>query len=200
MFLGAMDTSPVVIDWAFTELLRHPQAMKKAKEEMERVVGLNRAVEESDIPSLPYLAMVIKETFRLHEIAPFIFRHTREDVVLDGYRIPRGTDIMICVWAMGRDPNLWENAEEFVPERFENSSIDIKGHHFELIPFGSGRRICPGMNLALVMVPLVHCFDWQLPNGMPPSEKDMKEKYGFTLPRATHLHATPTYRLVRRRV
>jgi len=201
MFLGTMDTSPDTIDWALSELLRHPEVMKKAKEELDTIVGVHRPVEEFDIPKLSYLSMVIKESFRLHQIVPFVFRHTNEDVALAGYNIPRGADVMVCVWAMGRDKTLWKNAEEFIPERFENSGIDVRGHNFSLLPFGSGRRICPGMSFALLLVPLVlaqlvHCFDWELPDGVSPSELDMKEKYGFTMPRAVHLHATPVYRLV----
>jgi len=201
MFLGTMDTSPDTIDWALSELLRHPEVMKKAKKELDNVVGMHRPVEESDIPKLSYLSMVIKESFRLHQIAAFVFRHTKEDVALAGYNIPGGADVMVCVWAMGRDKNLWKNAEEFIPERFENSGIDVRGHDFSLLPFGSGRRNCPGMSFALLMVPLVlaqlvHCFDWKLPDGVSPLELDMKEKYGFSMPRAVHLHATPVYRLV----
>ena len=200
IFEGSLDTSPGSIEWALVELLRHPTAMNKVREELKRVVGMHRAVEESDLANLPYLEMVVKESFRLHSPVPFLLHHTKEDFVLDGYNIGRGSNVMVCIWAMSRDPNLWPDAEEFIPERFENSSVDVKGHDYQFLPFGSGRRVCPGMVFGMLVVPLVlaqlvHCFDWELPNGMSPSELDMKEKFGISLPRGVHLHATPTYRL-----
>lgn len=200
MLEGSVDEAPGAIEWAFTELLRHPEAMKKAREELERVVGMDRSVRESDIPKLTYLGMVIKETLRRHALVPFLLHHTKEEFVLDGYKIPLGSNVMICAWAMARDPNLWPNADEFIPERFENSSIDVKGHDYRFLPFGSGRRGCAGMMFGLllgtsVLAQLVHCFDWELPNGMSPLELDMKEKFGLTMTRAVHLRATPVYRL-----
>ena len=196
-----MDTTPIAIEWAFAELLRHPRAMKKAQEELERVVGLHRMVEESDLPKLPYLAKVVKESLRLHHLGPFLLHYTKQDCNLAGYHISKGSSVLVCSWAMGRDPNLWPDPEEFVPERFENSSVDVKGRDFQLLPFGSGRRGCPGMSYAMVVVSLVlaqlvHCFDWQLLGGMPPAELDMSEKFGLAMPRAVALHATPVYRLI----
>ncbi|KAK9994028.1 hypothetical protein SO802_023731 [Lithocarpus litseifolius] len=200
--LGAsMDTSATAIDWMLTELIRHPRIMKKVQKELENVVGLERMVDESDLDSLEYLDMVVKETMRLHPVIPLMVPHeSLEDCTINDYHIPRKSKILINVWAIGRDPSVWTEPDKFNPERFVGSNIDLRGHDFELIPFGSGRRSCPGMQLGLtvvrlVLAQLVHCFDWELPNDMLPTELDMTEEFGLTLPRAKHLLAIPTYRL-----
>lgn len=195
-----MDSIPTAIEWTLVELLRCPEVMKKTREELERVVGLHRAVEESDLPNLTYLGMVVKESLRLHTPGPFIYHCTKQNFKLDGYDIPKGSNVMVCHWALARDPSLWPDPEEFIPERFEKCAVDVKGHDFHLLPFGSGRRQCPGMSYALLVMTLVvarlaHCFDWELPNGMSPSELDMTEKLGFSMPRTVHLRVTPVYRL-----
>ncbi|CAL2262231.1 unnamed protein product [Prunus armeniaca] len=126
-------------------------------------------VEESDLPKLGYLNMVLKESFRLHPVGPLLIPHaSMEDITVEGHDIPKKSTIFINVWAIGRDPNVWsENVEEFYPERFIDGNIDLRGHDFQLLPFGSGRRGCPGMLLGLttvrlVLANLVHCFNWDL--------------------------------------
>ena len=201
LLAAAMDTSATTIDWALTELMRHPRIMKKVQKELENVVGLERMVDESDLDSLEYLDMVVKETMRLHPVAPLLIPHeSLEDCTINDYHIPRKSRLLINVWAIGRDPSVWTEPDKFNPERFVGSNIDLRGHDFELIPFGSGRRGCPGMQLGLtvvrlVLAQLVHCFDWELPNDMLPTELDMTEEFGLTTPRAKHLLAIPTYRL-----
>ncbi|XP_022737474.1 cytochrome P450 CYP736A12-like [Durio zibethinus] len=202
MISASFDTSAVAIEWTFSELLRHPRVMVGLQQELETVVGRNRMVEESDLPKLIYLDMVVKESLRLHTVAPFLVPHeSMEDIVINGYFIPKKSRILVNTWSMARDQNVWsDNAEEFLPERFIDSNIDLRGHDFQLIPFGSGRRGCPGMQLGLVTVrlvlaQLVHCFDWELPDGMLPNELDMSEKFGLSLPRANHLFVKPIYRL-----
>ncbi|KAK7855933.1 cytochrome P450 CYP736A12 [Quercus suber] len=203
MFAGASDTSSAAIEWSLSELLRHPRVMKHLQEELSSVVGMNRMVEETDLEKLPYLDMVIRESFRLHPIAEFLIPHqSMKDIEINGYYIPKRTVILINSWAIGRDPDVWSNnAEEFDPERFINNNIDIKGRDFQLLPFGSGRRGCPGMllgitNVKYVVAQLVHFFHWELPNGMSPNDLDMEEKDGLTMPRANPLLAIPTYRLL----
>ncbi|XP_062148267.1 cytochrome P450 71AU50-like [Alnus glutinosa] len=201
MLVGSMDTSATVIEWALSELMKHPPIMKKVQKELKDVVGLERMVEESDLDSLEYLDMVLKETFRLHPIAPLLLPHeAMEDCTVNGFHIPQKSKVIINVWAIGRDPSVWSDAEKFFPERFVGSDMDVRGRDFQLIPFGSGRRGCPGMQLGLTVVRLVvaqlaHCFDWELPDNMLPNELDMTEEFGVTTPRAKHLHAIPTYRL-----
>ena len=201
LLAAAMDTSATTIDWALTELMRHPRIMKKVQKELENVVGLERMVDESDLDSLEYLDMVVKETMRLHPALPLMVPHeSLEDCTINDYHIPRKSRLLINVWAIGRDPSVWTEPDKFNPERFFGSSIDLRGHDFELIPFRSGRRSCPRMQLGLpvvrlVLAQLVHCFNWELPNDMLPTELDMTEEFGLTTPRAKHLLAIPTYRL-----
>ncbi|KAF4367379.1 hypothetical protein F8388_025797 [Cannabis sativa] len=201
MLVGAMDTSSTAIEWAMSELIKNPTTMKKLQEELETTVGMERMVEESDLENLPYLDMVIKETMRLHPVAPLLAPHAaNEDCTVNGYHIPRNSRVMINIWTIGRDPEYWDEPEKFFPERFLVSNIDLKGRDFELIPFGSGRRGCPGLQLGLTVVrlmlaQLVHCFDWELPSGMLACELDMSEEFGLTTPRAKHLMAIPTNRL-----
>nr|KYP40176.1 Cytochrome P450 71A1 [Cajanus cajan] len=202
MIAGAFDTSAVVIEWAMSELVRHPRVMKRLQEELNNVVGTNKQVEESDLTKLPYLNMVVKETLRLYPVGPLLVpRESLQDITINGYYIKKKSRILINAWAIGRDSKVWsDNAEIFYPERFVNKNIDIRGHDFQLIPFGSGRRGCPGIQLGLttvglVLAQLVHCFNWELPFGMSPNDLDMTEKFGLSLPRNTHLLAIPTYRL-----
>ncbi|KAL1568000.1 cytochrome P450 71AU50-like isoform X1 [Salvia divinorum] len=201
LLIGSMDTAAVSVEWILSELLRNPTVMKKLQKELEQVVGLKRMVEESDLDQLEYLDMVVKETFRLHPVAPLLVPHyAREDSKVNGYDIPKESRIIVNTYAIGRDPNVWTDPEIFIPERFTGSDIDVKGQHFQLLPFGSGRRGCPGIQLGLIQVrlivsQLVHCFDWQLPNDMPPEELSMNEEFGIVVSRANHLTAIPTFRL-----
>ncbi|XP_062113754.1 cytochrome P450 71AU50-like [Humulus lupulus] len=201
ILVGSMDTSSTAIEWTMSELIKHPTTMKKLQEELKTMVGMERMVEESDLEKLPYLDMVIKESMRLHPVAPLLLPHAAmEDCMVNGFHIPKNSRVIINTWTIGRDPKCWNEPEKFFPERFVGSDIDLKGRDFELIPFGSGRRGCPGIQLGLTMVrlmvaQLVHCFDWELPDGMVASELDMSEEFGLTTPRAKHLVAIPIYRL-----
>ncbi|XP_042039991.1 cytochrome P450 71AU50-like [Salvia splendens] len=216
LLIASMDTAAASIEWILSELLRNPTVMKKLQKELEQVVstvmkklqkeleqvvGLKRIVEESDLDQLEYLDMVVKESFRLHPAAPLLLPHySREDSKVNGYDIPKDSRIIINTYAIGRDPNVWTDPEKFIPERFIGSDIDVRGQHFQLLPFGSGRRGCAGMKLGLIQVrlivsQLVHCFDWQLPNEMSPEELDMNEEFGIVVSRVNHLMAIPTFRL-----
>ncbi|XP_059624783.1 cytochrome P450 71AU50-like [Cornus florida] len=201
MLVAGMDTPTTTIEWGLSELLRDPPVMKKLQKELDEVVGMDRMVEESDLENLEYLDMVLKETFRLHPVAPLLLPHeSMEDCTVNGFHIPKKSRITINVWAIGQDPNAWTDPEKFFPERFVGSSIDVKGQDYQLLPFGSGRRHCPGMQLGLIVVrlllaQLVHCFDWELPNNILPNELDMTELFGHVTTRANHLVAIPKYRL-----
>ena len=136
-----------------TELMHNPEAMRKAKKEIAETIGVGKPVEESDVARLPYLQSVIKESLRMHPPAPLLLpRRAKTDVQVCGYTVPQGTQILINEWAIGRNPAIWEVAHRFSPERFLDSDIDVKGRHFKLTPFGSGRRICPGSPLAVRML------------------------------------------------
>ncbi|KAK4280829.1 hypothetical protein QN277_012400 [Acacia crassicarpa] len=199
---GAFDTSATVIMWAFPELLRNPSVMKKLQLELDNQVGTSKMVEEADLPRLTYLDMVVKETMRLHPVGPLLLpRVCREDITINGYCIKKNTRIIVNAWSIGRDPKIWShNVELFCPERFLDTNIDYRGYDFQFLPFGSGRRGCPGLQLGLITVKLilaqlVHCFNWKLPEGMSPDELDMTETFGLVVPRANHLLALPSYRL-----
>ncbi|XP_004150165.1 cytochrome P450 93A2 [Cucumis sativus] len=198
IFAAGTDASAITIEWALAELINHPNIMRKAREEIHKVVGNNKVIEESDIPNLPYLQAIVKETLRLHS-SPLIVRESTESCTINGYEIAPKTQVYVNVWAIGRDPNYWENPLEFEPERFmdkEGSSSvisgDLRGQNFQLLPFGSGRRSCPGTTLALLMIQttlgcMVQCFDWKVNNG----KVDMEEGPGLTLPRAHPLVCVP---------
>lgn len=198
--MASMDTSATSVEWILTELLRHPHVMKKLQKELEEVVGIDRMVEESDLKNLSYLDMVIKEALRLHSAAPLLIHDYIEDCVVDGFFVQKGSRVIVNVYAAQRDPNAWPEPDKFLPERFVGSSVDLRGHDFQLLPFGSGRRSCLGMQLGIIIVrlvvaQLVHCFNWELPNGIPPSDLDMTEQFGVVTYREKHLMAIPTYRL-----
>lgn len=179
------------------ELLINPEKMACAKNELRSIIGEKKQVQESDIPRLPYLRALIKETFRYHPAAPLLIPHRAEDdVEINGYTIPKDTQVLVNVWAMGRDSSIWWNPGTFEPERFLDSEIDFKGQDFELIPFGSGRRMCPGLALVdrmlhLTVASLIHNFDWKLEAGVKPEELDTSEKFGLSLHKAVPLKAIP---------
>ncbi|CAN7056476.1 unnamed protein product, partial [Brassica rapa subsp. trilocularis] len=172
--------------------------MAKAQAEMDDVVGPNGVVQESDISDLPYLQAVVKETLRLHPPGPLLAPHKAEtNVEVLGFLVPKNAQVLVNVWYIGRDSSIWENAERFEPERFlSGREIDVKGRDFELIPFGAGRRICPGMSVAMKTVPLIlasllHSFHWKLQNGVLPEGLDMDESFGLTLHKTNPLYAVP---------
>ncbi|KAL7223849.1 hypothetical protein ACSBR1_025328 [Camellia fascicularis] len=202
VMFGGTETVASAIEWAMTELMKSPEDLKRVQQELADVVGLNRRVEESDFEKLTYLKCALKETLRLHPPIPLLLHETAEDAEISGYHIPARSRVMINAWAIGRDPNSWDDPDTFRPLRFLKENVpDFKGSNFEFIPFGSGRRSCPGMQLGLyglemAVAHLLHCFTWELPDGMKPSELDMSDVFGLTAPRATRLVAVPTPRLL----
>lgn len=178
------------------ELLSHPAAMVAAREELSRVVGEGNKFEENHIDSLPYLQAVIKETMRLHPPIPFLVpRRAIREVEFMNYRIPENTQLFVNAWAIGRDPQCWEEAAEFKPERFLGSKRDYKGQNFELIPFGAGRRICAGIPLAhrmlnMVLGNLLHEFEWGVDEIGRKEMMDTRERMGVTVRKLVPLMAT----------
>ncbi|OAY78368.1 Cytochrome P450 71A1 [Ananas comosus] len=187
MFAAGTDTTYTTIEWAMTELINHPEKMKKLRDEVRSVVGTDRMVLEEDLNNMAYLKAVIKETLRLHPPFPLLVpRESIEDTNLMGYHIPAKTRVIINAWAIGRDPESWERPEEFSPERFLDSLIDYRGQDFQFIPFGAGRRGCPGINFAmptaeLALANLVHRFDWELPGRIKEEKMDCSEVNGITV-------------------
>uniref|UniRef100_A0A0E0LQE3 Cytochrome P450 n=1 Tax=Oryza punctata TaxID=4537 RepID=A0A0E0LQE3_ORYPU len=192
MFEGGTDTSYIELEYAMAELMRKPQLMAKLQAEVRSVVPRGQEiVTEEQLSRMPYLKAVIKETLRLHLAGPLLVPHLSiAECDIEGYTIPSGTRVFVNAWALSRDPNFWENAQEFVPERFLNSTApDYNGNNFHFLPFGSGRRICPGINFAIATIEimlanLVYRFDWEIPakGGI-----DMTEAFGLTVHRKEKL-------------
>ena len=184
MFTAGSETSSMTVEWAMAELMKHPRVLKKAQKEVRQVLGAKAGVDEEGTQELNYLKLVIKETMRLHPPLPLLLpRECRESCEIGGYHIPVKTRVMVNAWALGRDPNCWTDAEKFLPERFQDSSIDYKGNNFEFIPFGAGRRMCPGLSFGIADVEfplamLLYHFDWELPSGLTSENLDMTECSG----------------------
>jgi typhasterol/6-deoxotyphasterol 2alpha-hydroxylase len=181
--------------------VKKPEIFKKATEELDRVIGKDRWVEEKDIANLPYVYAIAKETMRLHPVAPFLVpREAREDCKVDGYDIPKGTIVLVNTWTIARDSEVWENPYEFMPERFLGKDIDVKGHDFELLPFGAGRRMCPGYPLGIKVIQtslanLLHGFNWRLPNNVKKEDLNMEEIFGLSTPKKIPLEIVVEPRL-----
>ncbi|XP_050375163.1 geraniol 8-hydroxylase-like [Argentina anserina] len=199
LIIGGTETSSATVEWAMAELLHNPEILLKAQAELEQVIGKRKLVEESDVARLPYLQAILKETFRLHPTAPLLLpRSAGAKIEIGGYIIPKGAQVLINAWAIGKDPNTWENPNLFMPERFLglDNQIEVTGKNCELIPFGGGRRMCPGLPLGIRMVhlmlgSLLNCFDWKLEDGVVPETMNMAEKFGVTLNMAQSLRAVP---------
>lgn len=193
IFIGGTDTTSSAIDWAMAELMRNPRIMVKAQAEVRDAVKGKRTIDESDVEELSYLKLVISETLRLHTPAPLLPRISRDKCEIGGYVLPVNTGILINAWALGRDPEYWQDPESFEPERFKNTCLDFTGSSMEYLPFGAGRRMCPGINfgLANIMFPLaqlLYHFNWNLPNGMKPEQLDMSEGLGLGNTRKENLY------------
>ncbi|XP_026424828.1 cytochrome P450 71A1-like [Papaver somniferum] len=186
LFIAGVDTSAVTINWAMAELIKNPKAMKKVQDEVRSYMGKSKdKVEEKDLDQFPYLKMVVKETLRLHPPAPFLLpRESMTYSKVGGYDVYPKTRVLINAWGIGRDPACWEKPDAFYPDRFVDSSFDFTGQQsFELVPFGGGRRGCPGVNMGLVTIELalanlLYCFNWELPNGMKNEDANMDEVAG----------------------
>lgn len=190
MLIAGTDTSAGTMEWALSLLVNHPDVLRKAQGEMDARVGHARLLEEADLPELPYLRCIINETLRMFPAGPLLIPHESSDAcVVGGYRVPAGTMLLVNAWAMHNDPANWDRPREFRPERFEE--LDGYRDGFRQMPFGAGRRGCPGEPLAVRMVglglgTLIQCFDWERPGK---DLVDMSEGAGLSMPRATPLLA-----------
>ncbi|PVH62359.1 hypothetical protein PAHAL_3G274100 [Panicum hallii] len=193
MFAAGTETSFIALEWAMSELVRNPAATQELQREVRRAAPADSA---AGATATPYLHAVVKETLRLHPPVPLLLpRECMRDAAVLGFHVARGTRVFVNAWAVGRDPASWgAAADEFRPERFlaEDREVDFRGAHFQLVPFGAGRRACPGMQFGLATVELAlaslaRLFDWEVPGGAAPGELDMSDAPGLTTPRRVPL-------------
>nr|AZU97075.1 cytochrome P450 [Arnebia euchroma] len=201
IFLAGSETTSSSAEWVLTELLRHPEEMTKVQAEIDKIVEVGKKLEEKDIDRLPYLQAVVKEGLRLHPPLPFLIpRRATCDTNFMGYQIPKNTQVLVNVWAIGRDPDCWDDPMSFKPQRFIGSKVDYKGQHFEYIPFGAGRRMCVGIPLGhrmlhFVLGSLLHEFDWELDGSIKGKPIDMRDRVGSTMRKFVPLRAVPRKRI-----
>lgn len=203
MFSAGTDTSSIVLEFAMAELMRKPHLMAKLQADVRsKTPKSQQTVKEDDLRNMSYLKAVVKETLRLHPPAPLLVPHLSmaECDNVNGYLVPAGTRAIINAWALCRDTESWgKKAEEFWPERFMDgakAAADFKGRDFQFLPFGAGRRMCPGIGFGLATVEvmlanLVYCFDWELPAGMREEDVDMADLFGATMRRKEKLVLVP---------
>ncbi|KAL0719119.1 hypothetical protein Bca4012_068443 [Brassica carinata] len=169
-FIGGTDTSVQTTQWAMAEILNNHKVLDKLREEIDSAVGCSRLIQETDLPNLPYLQAVVKEALRLHPPGPLLVRKFQEGCEIKGFYIPEKTLLVINAYAVMRDPDSWEDPDDFKPERFLSSKEDEKHQELKFLPFGGGRRGCPGGNLSQMFVGtaigvMVQCFDWKIEGG-----------------------------------
>ncbi|KAK1685398.1 hypothetical protein QYE76_046246 [Lolium multiflorum] len=200
LFIGGTETTSTAVEWIMSELMRNPEVMKKAQAEVRRAFDNTKPQDhEEHIEELPYMRMIVKEALRMHPPLPLLIPHLcRDTCEIGGFKVLAGSRVLVNAWAIGRSPDYWHDAEQFRPERFEESNLDYKGTHYEYLPFGSGRRMCPGSNfglaaLELILARFLYYFDWSLPAGTRPEELDMDMVVGATSKRRNPLNliATP---------
>ncbi|KAM4107462.1 hypothetical protein ACB094_04G146900 [Castanea mollissima] len=186
MFLAGTETTSATLVWIMAELIRNPFIMQRAQAEVREAIKGKAKVEENHLPKLVYLKSIVKEGLRLYPSVPLIPRETIDSCTIEGYHILAKTRVFVNAKSIGTDPKYWKNPNEFQPERFLDCSIDFRGQHFEFLPFGYGRRGCPGMNfgvlgIELALANLLHRFDWELPDGIRRQDLDMEEAIGLTV-------------------
>ncbi|MQM23864.1 hypothetical protein Taro_056934, partial [Colocasia esculenta] len=185
IFHAGTETTFATLEYAMAELVKNPSAMLKAQEEVRRVVGDKGRVEECDVPQLSYLKLVVKEALRLHPVVPLLVpRETMGHVKIDEYDVFPKTRVFVNAWAIGRDPDFWDKPDEFIPERYVGSDVDFRGHNFEFVPFGAGRRMCIGLSFAIITIELalanlLYAFNWELPDNMKKEGINMEETPGI---------------------
>nr|GLL17721.1 cytochrome P450 83B1-like [Ipomoea trifida] len=193
VFIAGTDTSAVLIVWAMTALMKDPRVMNIVQQEIKGFIGKKGKVDEEDIKQLPYFGAMVKETLRMYPPAPLLVnRETLSKCTIDEYEIKPKVLVFVNAWAIARDPEYWKNPNEFYPERFLDINVDYKGHDFEFIPFGAGRRICPGMiagvaSAELALANLLYAFDWELPSWMKKEDIDTESLPGLAMHKKTPL-------------
>ena len=200
LIIAGLDTTTVTLTWVIYLLLNHRDILDKVQNELDIQVGTKRQVNESDLKKLVYLQATLKEAMRLYPVVPLLIPHEGiEECTVNGYHVPARTQLLINVWKLQRDPRVWEEPCKFQPERFltKHKDIDVRGQHLELLPFGSGRRMCPGVSFALqvmqfTIASLLQGFDFATPSNEP---LDMGEGFGLTMEKSRPLEVLIAPRL-----
>ncbi|CAO2142165.1 unnamed protein product [Urochloa humidicola] len=201
VFVAAIEAPTTTLQWAMAELMANPRVMKKAQSEIRQALAGQGRVHEAALGGLVYLGAVIKETLRLHPPIPLAPRLCLDDRKVQGYDVLKGSPVILNLWAISRDPRYWDEPDKFVPERFEGKhTSNFLGLDFEFIPFGAGRRICPGItfsqvNIEIALASLLYHFDWELPVGVKPGDMDMADFSGVAVRRKAGLLLHPIPRI-----
>jgi cytochrome P450 family 1 subfamily A polypeptide 1 len=190
MIAGGINTSNYVVEWGLAELMHHKDIIKALQDEMDAVIGKDRLMREEDIANLPYLRATVKEILRFRPVVPLLPHHSINPCNINGFHIPTNTKVIINNWSLSMNEEYWDDPSQFRPQRFLDSNVDVKGHHYQLLPFGAGRRYCPAMNFSLTIIhlmlgSLIHCFKLSLPSEV--DAIDMTEAFGLTMQMATPL-------------
>ena len=203
MIFRGTDTTAILMEWILAEMVLHPEVQARAQAELDAVVGRCRTVREADMALLPYVNAIIKETLRMHPPGPLLSwaRLATSDVELAGHHVPAGTTAMVNMWAITHDADIWEKPDRFVPDRFVEEDVDVRGGDLRLAPFGAGRRVCPGRAMGLATVQLwtarlLHHFTWSLPDDKMARDLDLTEILKLSSEMKTPLRVTATPRIV----
>ncbi|CAF1789989.1 cytochrome P450 71A1 [Brassica napus] len=198
IFVAGVDSVALELEWLMADLIKHPEVMRKAQEEVQRIVGSKSKISNDEIEKMHYLKCVIKETMRLHPAGVVPRETSSKWIKVGGYDIPPKTKVFVNLYSIQRDPKQWENPDDFIPERFMENNIEFMGSK-GYIPFGFGRRNCPGMAfgntlLEEIIVNLLYRFDWKLPDGSKPEELNMEEVSQFVIAKKYPLRLVPVQR------
>ncbi|KAF7065784.1 hypothetical protein CFC21_071856 [Triticum aestivum] len=199
LFVSGAETNSITVEWTMAELLRQPAVMSKVRAELWEALGSKQHPDESDVGRMPYLRAVVMETMRLHPPSPLLMPHEAmaDGAEVGGFAVSKGTKLIVNLWAIMRDPALWKQPEEFIPERFLGADMDFRRKdQGEFMPFGAGKRACPGTPMAtrvvtLILASVLHAFEWRLPDGMQPCDVDVRGRFGTSLKMVTPLKAVP---------
>ncbi|XP_051123013.1 probable (S)-N-methylcoclaurine 3'-hydroxylase isozyme 2 [Andrographis paniculata] len=209
LLIAGTDSTIITVTWLIVELIRNPQILSKVRLEIaesaiEEDGSCNGSItfDESRLSNCEYFQACIKETLRLHIPGPFLVPHRAiEACRVRNYIVPKDSIVLVNAWAIHLDPETWKDASSFRPDRFllHSDKIDFVGPDLEFLPFGAGRRMCPGYhlgfrNVQLVVASLIHCFDWSLPGGENPKNLDIADKFVTTLKREKPLYLIPRIR------
>ncbi|XP_071918970.1 phenylalanine N-monooxygenase CYP79D16-like [Coffea arabica] len=189
LMFATVDNPSNAVEWALAEMPNQPEMLQKATEELDAVVGKDRLVQESDLPRLKYVKACVRESLRLHPLAPFNVPHvSTQDTVVGGYFIPKGSHVIVSRPGLSRNPRIWEDPLKYKPERhmkdMDDARMDLNDPELNMFSFSTGRRGCPGVLLGstltvMLLARLLQCFSWKIPSGHSQIDLAECEDAGF---------------------